>query len=114
MALREESLLRLYGVTLLRYDAMYDEQDGRCWICAKPYPRAALRLGRGPHRVLNVDHADVNGKPLPIALLCAACNKGIGIFVHSLALWERVGRYLTIRATRVNEARLAILRKTAA
>lgn len=108
-ALRERHLIRTYGVTSADYDRMYDVQLGACWICSKRLPKRALGQGRGPSRVLNVDHADVYGKPVPIALLCLGCNTAIGSLGHSVPMLERVRAYLVMRQAVTNRARMAAI-----
>ncbi len=64
---RERHLVRKYGVTLVEYARMLNEQGGCCAICGRPEPS---------NRGLDVDHdhetGDVRG------LLCTSCNRVIG------------------------------------
>jgi hypothetical protein len=64
--------LRLYGLTLERYDEMLEEQDHRCAICGGDGERVD---GRAP---LVVDHDHETNRVR--ALLCNGCNAGLGMF----------------------------------
>lgn len=61
---RELALKKKYGMTLLDYDLMVDEQGGQCAIC-----RAEEKL--------YVDHNHDTGKIR--GLLCNTCNRAIGL-----------------------------------
>jgi len=65
-----------YGCTPEEYVAMFLGQQGKCAICH----RAETRRYKGRLRNLAVDHDHETGKIR--ALLCAACNIGIGSFRH--------------------------------
>lgn len=60
-------LMRIYGITIHDYYHMFAEQNGRCGICYEK-----------PDRTLCVDHNHDTGKIR--ALLCDACNQGLGHF----------------------------------
>lgn len=71
-----------YGVTVERYQEMWDQQGGLCAVCRDP--------DRGKYRRLHVDHDHVDGyDDMPPeqkgqyvrALLCFSCNSGLGHFV---------------------------------
>ena len=61
---RELSLKKKYGMSLLDYDLMVDEQGGQCAIC-------------GAKEKLYVDHNHDTGKIR--GLLCNTCNRAIGL-----------------------------------
>lgn len=63
----DQSLRRLYGITLEDYNLMHAAQEGRCGLC-----------GEAPDtmRRMHVDHDHVTGKIR--ALLCHHCNLLIG------------------------------------
>lgn len=63
----DQSLRRLYGITLERYNQMLAEQDGRCGLCGEE-PTTAKRM--------HVDHDHETGQIR--ALLCHHCNLLIG------------------------------------
>lgn len=66
---------RKYGMTVEGYERMYQEQDGKCAVCAEPF------------EVLCIDHNHSTGAVRQ--LLCASCNTAIGLFEHPLrSQWE--------------------------
>lgn len=67
---RRNHLRRKFGMTVAQYEAMLQQQNGRCAICGTDNPF--------PHNVLTVDHDHVTGKNR--ALLCFHCNAGLGHF----------------------------------
>ena len=75
--------LKRYGLTVEQYQAMHDEQSGRCALCKQPE--------EPPHR-LAVDHCPTTGKVR--ALLCRSCITWLGLFRDSEELLMVVGRYL--------------------
>lgn len=66
---------RMYGVSEVEYQALVQEQGGRCAICRNP-PE-----GRGKGGVLVVDHDHETGAVR--GLLCGLCNMGLGKFADS-------------------------------
>jgi hypothetical protein len=78
---RHHQLKSNYGITKAQYDAMHLAQDGRCAIC-----------GVKPNETLCVDHCHSTG--LVRALLCRACNTGLGCFKDDLSLFGRAMGYL--------------------
>lgn len=60
---RVKERLAKYGLTPDEYDAMVEEQDGRCAIC-------------GEQRKLSVDHCHETGRVR--GLLCVPCNGWLG------------------------------------
>lgn len=81
----EINLRTLYGLDLAAYDARHEAQGGACAICSEPGPR------RGKGR-LNVDHDHATGAVR--ALLCGACNKGLGHFRDRPEIVDRAAEYL--------------------
>jgi len=69
--IRDSNLRRLYGMTVEDYKAMFAAQGGLCAICRRVSDKISL----------NVDH-DHETKSVR-ALLCHACNRGIGLFKES-------------------------------
>jgi hypothetical protein len=65
------SRLRAYGMTIADYDALFEEQDGRCAICRRTPEEAHMDASR-----LRVDHDHVTGAIR--GLLCTGCNSGLG------------------------------------
>jgi hypothetical protein len=83
-------VLRHYGLTITEYDALLSAQSGKCAICGMPETKKYGRTG-GDYR-LAVDHDHDTGKVR--ALLCHACNAGIGQFSHDPELMAVAIRYL--------------------
>jgi hypothetical protein len=71
MDARSRALRSKYGLTLLDYDEMVKTQDGRCRICGTTDSGIA-------GEVWAVDHDHVTKRVR--ALLCSACNAGLGLF----------------------------------
>jgi len=80
---RGRSRLRRYGMTPEQYARLLAAQNGVCAICATP---PGVRHG------LSVDHDHNTGRVR--ALLCAACNAGIGQFRERPDVMYRAIRYL--------------------
>lgn len=70
-------LKRRYGITLTQYRVMLENQAGVCAICKKPESNEI----RGTLLSLAVDHDHATGAVR--ALLCTACNTGLGNFSDS-------------------------------
>lgn len=68
-AARDGHLRRKFGITVEQYEAMLDEQGGRCAICRRePHPTISL----------HVDHDHDCGHLR--GLICFECNAGLGKF----------------------------------
>lgn len=81
---KRHSLKKLYGLELDDFERMAENQDDRCAICReKPEPGFV------------VDH-DHKTKRIR-ALLCPACNKGLGCFKDSPERLRAAAWYLAIR-----------------
>ena len=83
-------VLRHYGLTIAEYDALLAAQGGVCAICGKPETKRYERTGGGYR--LAVDHDHETGKVR--ALLCHACNAGIGHFNNDPELMAVAIHYL--------------------
>ncbi len=81
-----------YGCTSNEYEAMFAAQRGRCAICKAP----EINLHKGRLRNLSVDHDHASGRIR--ALLCGACNTGLGSLKHDLAVLEAAIAYLEAHA----------------
>jgi hypothetical protein len=81
---RKAMYKRKYGITPAEYDAMVEAQNGRCAICNANKPGG---MGRWC-----VDHCKHTGRVR--ALLCNACNPGLGFFKHDTTLLQRAIEYL--------------------
>ena len=85
---KDKDLKKNYGVTLDWYKEQYDKQDGACAICKQP----ETSVIRGKVLSLAVDHCHDTGKVR--ALLCSACNTGIGSLKHDRDLLQKAIAYL--------------------
>lgn len=70
---RRNHLKKMYGITIERYDAMFNEQGGQCAICGRHQSEFSLRL--------NVDHDHITGEVR--GLLCGNCNTALGLLKES-------------------------------
>jgi hypothetical protein len=77
----EYNLMRKYGLTRENYEALLEEQSGRCGICGEPFAQS-------PH----VDHDHRTGRVR--GLLCRRCNRAIGFFDDDPELLERAAAWL--------------------
>src|SRR5262245_41819246 len=80
-------LKKKYGLTHDLYQAMLEQQDGKCAICGEAYQHTTS--GIGP---LEVDHDHNTGAVR--GLLCRGCNTGIGIFGDSIDILRAAIAYL--------------------
>jgi len=81
---RTSHLKQMYGLSDSDYNAMFEEQDGKCKICGIHQ--------RSLKRTLNVDHNHKTG--FVRGLLCAECNKGLGNFKDNVELLQIAASYL--------------------
>ena len=81
---RAAHLMRKYGMTIERYDAMLEEQGSGCFICSRP-PREDISL--------HVDHDHATGKVRGI--LCFCCNNALADFQENPALLAKAAGYLS-------------------
>lgn len=89
---RNDNLRRMYGITLDEYKAIFDRQGGVCAICHQPETDTQQRNGRVIYRTLAVDHCHTANAIR--SLLCAKCNRGIGMFRDSADLLRAAADYL--------------------
>jgi hypothetical protein len=85
---KNTDLKKNYGVTLDWYKEQHAKQGGVCAICNHP----ETSVIRGKTLSLAVDHCHDTGKVR--ALLCSACNTGIGSLKHSRDLLQKAIAYL--------------------
>jgi hypothetical protein len=85
---KNQDLKKYYGVTLDWYKEQHAKQGGVCAICNQP----ETSVIRGKTLSLAVDHCHDTGKVR--ALLCAACNTGIGSLKHDRDLLQKAIAYL--------------------
>lgn len=89
---RKSYLMRKYGMTIERYDAMLEAQGGGCFICGRP-PREDISL--------HVDHDHCTGKVRGI--LCFCCNNALADFQDDPALLRKAACYVSTNAPGVEE-----------
>lgn len=80
---QDSNLRRLYGIGLADYRKMWEEQEGKCYTCQQECPSG---------RNLAVDHNHTTGEVR--GLLCADCNRAIGLFKDDPARLRRAADYL--------------------
>lgn len=87
-AFRDYELKRYYGLTRDEYHDMFVKQNGRCAICGEQETAEI----RGKTLSLCVDHDHETGTVR--GLLCADCNRALGMFKDSPERLERAIQYL--------------------
>lgn len=80
---RKCKLMREYGLTVEKYDALDEAQNHVCKICRGVNPDGSR---------LAVDHDHTNGQVR--GLLCINCNKGLGHFKDNAELLQEAARYI--------------------
>lgn len=80
---RNNYLRKAYKITQAVWDALYDQQDGRCAICGRD------------DRDLVVDHNHGDGTIR--GLLCSNCNTGIGLLGDDPDVLDAAAEYLHSR-----------------
>lgn len=73
---KNNNLKRKYGITLVEYDKMYKEQDGKCGICSLIFTENTKK-GWGGKNEPCVDHDHKTGKVRGI--LCRGCNLSLSM-----------------------------------
>lgn len=86
--------LAQYGLTPSDYADLLALQSGVCSICGRPERSQAPD---GNPRQLAVDHCHTSGQVR--ALLCSACNRGLGFFQDNPVLLVRAAGYLLAHAS---------------
>lgn len=76
----------LYGITLVDFNKMLEDQQGRCAICHR-LPEEAKE------KMLFVDHC--HGSDKVRGLLCRYCNTGLGQFQDNIQRLKTAIKYLT-------------------
>lgn len=80
--------LKNYGLTINEWNLLFEKQKGLCAICNLP----ETVLLKGKVKRLAIDHCHKTGKVR--GLLCAKCNKSIGLLNEDLRLLESAAQYL--------------------
>lgn len=73
-----------YGITLVDYNIMFNNQEGKCDICNIHQEKLQIKLA--------VDHCHKTGEIR--SLLCSKCNIGLGFFNDNLELMELAATYI--------------------
>lgn len=81
---RSRMYVEKFGITLEEYEIMLAKQEGKCCICKQHESSFQERLA--------VDHCHTTGKVR--GLLCALCNKGLGMFSDNQKIMHRAIEYL--------------------
>lgn len=87
---RNQDMLKRYGIGVSDYDRMHTEQEGLCAVCLEPERETDSRIKKT--RRLSVDHCHSRGHIR--GLLCAKCNQGLGSFRDRIDLLESAIAYL--------------------
>ena len=90
---RKANLLTKYGITLEDFNEMWEAQGGMCEICG--VDMESMLKGGGAKNVSNtacVDHCHSTG--VVRGLLCALCNKALGMFHDIPERLEKAATYL--------------------
>lgn len=82
-ARREARLLKKYGIASSVYEAMSEEQQGKCAICTEVIEDRSL---------FHVDHCHSTGKVR--GLLCSRCNQAIGLLRENPNIIRRAASYV--------------------
>jgi ribulose bisphosphate carboxylase small subunit len=79
---RNSRFLRTYGLTIEEYEALFEEQNGKCAICQLP----------PTEEFLAVDHNHENGRVR--GLLCRKCNAAIGLLQEDYKILSAATTYI--------------------
>jgi hypothetical protein len=85
---RSTRLKSKFGITLDDYNKMLEAQEGVCAICGEP----ERMMRKGTLRHLCVDHDHATGAVR--GLLCASCNKAIGLMEDDTERLVAAAEYL--------------------
>lgn len=85
---RDRDLQRAFGIDMVRYKEMHDEQSGVCAICGNP----EIVKRNGKVRWLAVDHCHTSNKVR--GLLCGKCNPMIGYSQDDPTILDKAAAYL--------------------
>ena len=84
--------VRRYGVSAETYEAMLQEQGFRCAICRTKEPGTRKGVAEDADWQWCVDHEHTSGRVR--ALLCMACNVGLGKFKDDPKIVRAAAQYL--------------------
>jgi len=82
--MRDFFLKRNYGISIEKYEEMYNSQNGKCYICGSH--------SDDQDKGLSVDHCHDSGQIRK--LLCGNCNTALGSFKDSIDILKKAISYL--------------------
>ena len=85
-ATKDRALQRLYGISLVEFQALLVSQGGVCAVCK----------GASGSKRYAADHDHATGRVRGI--LCTSCNSALGLFRENNAIIERAIDYIERRA----------------
>ena len=89
--MRQQHIYRTFGLSWETYLQLFSQQRGQCSICKttlKLHKNDIDNVGEVPH----VDHCHTTGKVR--GLLCAKCNKALGLFRDNVTIIRLAADYL--------------------
>ena len=84
-------LNRVYGITLVDYYDMYEDQQGLCKICQTE----GFTMAKHHKLKLVVDHCHTTG--VVRGLLCHNCNRALGLLHDDIDCLDRAKEYLKVQ-----------------
>jgi hypothetical protein len=87
---RHQERLSRVGQTPEGYEALWNQQDGKCAICG--HAESVICSKKGEERLLAQDHDHETG--MLRGLLCTRCNIGIGYLQDNSELLRAAAEYL--------------------
>lgn len=89
--MRNIALKKDFGITSEDYTKMLQEQESVCAICKQTETKLDWRSKK--ILPLSVDHCHTTGKVR--GLLCADCNRALGMFQDSAELLQNAAKYVS-------------------
>jgi len=83
--IKDNHLQKNYGISVGEYNRMFNEQEGKCWICGTHQSELV--------RALATDHCHTTGTVR--GLLCPDCNLGLGKFKDNTVFLANAIKYIT-------------------
>lgn len=89
---RNGRYVKQYGITIEEYEKLWNDQNGKCAICNEKESKVIKNNVDETLRMLAVDHDHKTNKVR--ALLCADCNRALGMFKDNKKLLFKAAEYL--------------------